>query len=402
MPESPCVLFVDDEPHLLAGLRRGLHASGIGWQMRFAESGSQALELMAEGECDALITDMRMPGMDGARLLAEVQQRHPGVVRIVLSGEAERGSVLTAAPSAHQFLAKPCDIDTVVAVVNRALAVRRTLTDPSLRELIGGIGHLPSLPAVYEELTTAMDRLDCTVETVAGILTKDVATCVELLKLTNSAFFGIPRHIETVAQAVSMLGLDTIQALVVTGAAFRADQDAPGLRPADIERRALLRAAMTRRIGIAEGWSVPDTRTVALTALLLDVGALVLARGRPDEFARFTATLDDDPSLRADPVRSAAAEREHYGCSTTEASAYLLGLWGFSERLVHLVAGQPAVGPGANTTELVVTLVSGRVLGTGTPEYLRDGGVDPEQLHQWNKICDEVLAAGEADLEPAL
>jgi HD-like signal output (HDOD) protein len=403
MPQRPCVLFVDDEPHLLAGLRRGLHAQGVRWCVHFAESGDRALEILATEPCDAVVSDMRMPGMDGAALLTRVQQLYPGAVRIVLSGEADRDAVLVAAAATHQFLAKPCELDTIVAVVDRALAVRQTLADPSLQQLIGGISHLPTLPAVYHELTSAMGRADCTVDTVASILAKDVATCVEVLKLTNSAFFGIPRRIETVAQAVSMLGLDTIQALVVTGTAFRAGSDVPGFEPAVLQRQALQRAVTIRRIGAGEGWSPSEITSVGLASMLLDVGALVLAGGRSEEFARFTTAVRQDPALRADPATRVQAERTHFGCSVPEASAYLLGLWGFSQRVVHLVAGQPAdaASVGVTPVELAVTWVNHRVRAPDpTPLPAFEEALGPERLPRWATICDDVLSIDDADLEP--
>ena len=91
------VLFVDDEPHLLAGLRRSLHTRGVGWQISFAASGAEALDLMTAEPCDAVISDMRMPGMDGAQLLDRIRRAHPGTARFVLSGEADRDAVLASA-----------------------------------------------------------------------------------------------------------------------------------------------------------------------------------------------------------------------------------------------------------------------------------------------------------------
>src|SRR5690242_17591571 len=94
------VLFVDDEPHLLAGLRRMLRPQRHRWDVWFAESGPAALEVMSRGGVDAIVSDMRMPGMDGAALLAEVQRLYPSTARIVLSGQADRTSVLSVLRSA--------------------------------------------------------------------------------------------------------------------------------------------------------------------------------------------------------------------------------------------------------------------------------------------------------------
>lgn len=407
------VLFVDDEPHLLAGLRRSLHTLGVGWQMRFAESGPQALEVLGSEPIDAVVSDMRMPGMDGAHLLTQVQRLHPGTVRIVLSGEAERSAVLAAAAAAHQFLAKPCDSEAIVAVVERALDLRRTLADPALRELMGGITHLPMLPSVFHELLAATERLDCTVHTVAGILSRDTATCAEVLKLTNSAFFGIPRRIESVDQAVAMLGLETIKALVVTGTAFRPAPDLPPAIGRALQHQALQRTTVIRRIAAQEGWPPAEVTAVALAGMLLEVGALVLARGRPEQ----TRELETEARAQApgrhllEPVPRRALERRHYGCSVPEASAYLLGLWGFSPHVVHLVASQPVpvTTPGATPSEVLITVADGAVSCPSAPppdsvagEHDDRAGapvVCADRLAQWHIACRDLLSAESSEAE---
>ena len=89
------MVFVDDEPYVLQALGRLLRPMRAEWHMEFAPSAPAALEILARGPFDAVVTDMRMPGMDGAELLDEVKRRHPHVVRIVLSGPG--GSGLRAA-----------------------------------------------------------------------------------------------------------------------------------------------------------------------------------------------------------------------------------------------------------------------------------------------------------------
>src|SRR5678816_1149827 len=74
---------------------------------------------------DVVITDMRMPGMDGAELLRHIQRDFPAAARIVLSGQAERESIMRALPVTHQFLHKPCDGDTLRAVIEQTHALHK-------------------------------------------------------------------------------------------------------------------------------------------------------------------------------------------------------------------------------------------------------------------------------------
>jgi DNA-binding NarL/FixJ family response regulator len=127
------ILFVDDEPNLLMGLKRSLRPMRKLWEMEFVPSGDEALRLMSLREFDAVVTDMRMPGMSGADLLNTIQEQWPGTVRIVLSDQADRETVMQAIAPAHQFLAKPCDPEQLRSVLENTLALTDLLQNTSLK-----------------------------------------------------------------------------------------------------------------------------------------------------------------------------------------------------------------------------------------------------------------------------
>ena len=101
------LLFVDDDPAVLQGLRRMLRVMADEWEMSFAESGQQALQMMKKVPVDMVVSDMRMPGMDGAQLLKEVKNNFPGTIRIILSGYVDETAIIRSSGSVHQFLSKP-------------------------------------------------------------------------------------------------------------------------------------------------------------------------------------------------------------------------------------------------------------------------------------------------------
>ena len=397
-PVREQVVFVDDEPHLLAGLRRMLHTERKNWDMTFVSSAAEALELFERQPVDAIVSDMRMPGMDGAQLLAHVQRNFPSTARIILSGQADRTSVIVAIRSAQQFLAKPCDAATLTGAITRALDVRRMLADPALRELIGGVISLPSLPTVYHDLVEAMDSPEIDLSAVARILSSDVATSAEVLKLVNSAFFGLPREISTVEAAVSLLGLDNIQALVLTGSVFRMDDAlARIVNVEELRDVALRRAAIGRAIAMREGWPQHERNLAVLACMLRDVGALVLAEGMPAAAADLAQAIAAEEST--DPITRARLEALSYGCTIPQASAHLLGLWGFAAAMVHAVATQPLTDawPGSSRTEYVVNFAHLRACDpleqVTTAEV--DDYFDTARMLAWNGIADEVLAEAE-------
>src|SRR5207249_4909272 len=118
-----------------------------------------ALELMLTDPVDVVVSDFRMPGMSGGKLLTEVRRHYPDTARLILSGHTEEKDLTTVVSLAHQFLTKPCPPDELVLVVERALRLRRDLDGEGVRANISGIGMLPSPPSTLHEHARDTARL---------------------------------------------------------------------------------------------------------------------------------------------------------------------------------------------------------------------------------------------------
>jgi DNA-binding NtrC family response regulator len=154
---KPKVLFVDDEPRILDGLRRSLRAKRGEWDMSFAPGGEPALEVLAGAPHDVIVSDMRMPGMDGAELLTRVSTLYPEVARVVLSGQAEAEAAIPAffgrAPknmeldSCSSFAVRP--VSRATAFGNRpasqSCSVRAALSSATCS---GSVGNARAVPAI--------------------------------------------------------------------------------------------------------------------------------------------------------------------------------------------------------------------------------------------------------------
>ena len=106
MPEKQRILFVDDDPMVLRGLRRTLDTMRNEWDMSFAGGGPEAVDVLAQEPFDVIVSDMRMPGMTGVELLEHVREHYPQMVRIALSGQSSKESVLRSVGPIHQYLPK--------------------------------------------------------------------------------------------------------------------------------------------------------------------------------------------------------------------------------------------------------------------------------------------------------
>jgi HD-like signal output (HDOD) protein/ActR/RegA family two-component response regulator len=328
------ILFVDDEPMLLTGLQRSLRPMRSEWDMVFAAGGAEALAAIDQQTFDIIVTDMRMPGMDGAQLLEEVKKRSPQTLRMVLSGQSDRETILRSVNPAHQFISKPCEGGELKSRLIRAFALKDLLQNPGLRELVTKLDCLPSLPHVYLQLNEELGRPDPLLSRIDELIGADMAMTAKVLKLVNSAFFGLPCEISRASHAVKLLGLDTLRALVLSAHVFEIFESHL-LTTEDVQRisdHCLAVSNAARKIALLEH---ADQRTLdeSFTAgLLHDAGKLILASALGEQYGKVL-----EYSGKAD-VGLYAAERELLGCCHGQVAAYLFGAWGLPGTIVEAVA----------------------------------------------------------------
>jgi putative nucleotidyltransferase with HDIG domain len=328
------VLFVDDDKNLLMGLQRSLRSMRSEWEMAFVGSGDEALEAMDQLPFDMLVTDMRMPGMSGAELLEKVKERFPQTVRIILSGHADRDSIVRASASAHQMLSKPFDPEKLKLQLSRTVALTSYLQNSSLKKFVSRMKCIPSLPSNYHEVILELRSEDPSPARIGSIIGRDLGMTSKILQLVNSAVSGISVEISEPTQAVMLLGLDTIQAMVLSVSIFSAF-DLSTLRTGEAEqlwRHSLSISKLSRSIAQAHGVDGSALDPYQSAGLLHDIGKLMMASADPK---RYRAVLDHTVAHGAELW---LAEREVFGCSHAEIGAYLLGIWGLPAAIVEAVA----------------------------------------------------------------
>lgn len=328
------ILFVDDEPNVLNGLKRVLRGLGDRYEMHFTDSGTMALAIMRARPFDIVVADMRMPGMDGAQLLLEVRRHYPRTVRIILSGDFTPVSMLKSVKPAHQYLAKPCEAAKMVTVLERASLLSDFLRQEELAELVCQMEGLPAMTDGHELLVAELDAEEPSLSKIAEIIGRDMGMAATILKVVNSAFFGLGRRVHSLFDAVSLLGLDVVKALVVSARVFAVfeRQSLPGLSFAYLWRHCLNTAGVSKAIAQAEDASRNFLDEAYIGGLLHDLGKLVLVSLQAE---RYHQVLE---RVRADNVLIWQAERDILGATHSEVGAYLTGLWGFSDGIVHALA----------------------------------------------------------------
>lgn len=362
------VLFVDDEPSILEGLRRMLHRCCAGWDLRFERDSGAAAMLLKEREVDVLVTDMRMPGMDGAALLEAAKLHSPGTVRIVLSGHTDPATAVRVVSLAHQFLAKPCDPQRLLTAIGRTCRVRDRLESQFVRDALSALDGLPVIPTVYQELRVCLADGNANLDAIANILRNDGGLCAKILQLVNSSFFGLSRAVQSLSEAIAYLGTATLESVVLSAGILSQLADQNCVQQLEREQRhallvtEFLHALLDRDEGI-------NAREAFMAGMMHDIARLV-------------------PALNADPTQSTHELPDH-----GLLSAYLLELWGAPFSVVEAVAfhHKPSVlGPEPGTLlcgKLHIADILAREIApvhdTGDAE-----GIDAEFLQQQNFAPD--------------
>lgn len=352
------VMFVDDESRVLSGIERALIMQDTEWECRFASSGHEALTLLEEIPADVVVSDMRMPFMDGAEFLTQVRNRWPGTIRIILSGYSEPDATLRMLDVAHRFVSKPCDSSVLLTMVGSALTLRDMFQDPAVIEIVGRISRLPAAPKVFTEVNRLIASPTSDTRHIAALLGSDPALSAKIMQLANSAYFARGNHIHDIGSAITHLGLEQVKLLVLASQIFADAATDPYVE--QLQGHALLASTLAARLSNRQG--------VESTAALLARIALLIPEMR--KTACTTTTRGNIPLHAA-------------------VGAYLLALWGLPIDIVEAVAHhvQPALSLDQHfgvigTVHVAVALANNVVPNT---DYLDHTGV-LDQLPLWQAM----------------
>lgn len=394
------LIFVDDEPFILEGLRRSLRSMRSQWTMEFASSAAEALEMMSHASFDVVVTDMRMPGMDGAQLLREVRNRYPQTVRIVLSGQSSREALLRSISPSHQFLSKPCDVEELKARVAKAFVLYDLLENATIKGLISQLSSVPTLPVIYKEIAKEIESREPSAGRIGALISKDPAMTAKILQLANSALLGVRSRISNASQAVSLIGLDMIRALVISAHIFT-QFEARQMEEMSISRlwkHSLATASVGQAIARAEHASREIVDDSFTAGLLHDIGKMILASIMPE---KYKAVLQ---RVAKESLPVSQAEYQAFSCTHAEVGAYLIGIWGLPHAIVEAVAlhGCPSKSPTGTFSVLTAVHAADVMVSVGEFSHIpMEQPLDRQHLEalgladheaKWRQICEQTLA----------
>ncbi|MEG3191357.1 HDOD domain-containing protein [Lysobacter sp. D1-1-M9] len=365
------IVIVGEEGGRANEFEQALADFGLGWDVRWLPDAAAALALPNDRPVDVVVCDLRVGNQQGPALLAQMRAHHSDAVRILLVDEGQGADLSQALEVAHRLLRKPLDAGELIEAVESVIELRELLDNEQLKQAIGRIGSLPPPPRLYVELTRLMQDPESSSAQIGEVLSQDPVIAAKVLRLCNSAYFSAGRVVTDVRAAVTRLGLQTIQRLVLATEAFSGSGVVNG-----IDREAMQdRALRTSRLA-AQLLGGPSAELAATAGLLAEVGMLL-------------------PGVRIpgrEPEHADTGDGPHYA----EAGAYLLGLWGLPMPIVEAVASHHEPSRMRMSGFWVggaVHVASALVCDTPVDEnYLRAVGLI-DRLPRWRSMAEELAEA---------
>lgn len=373
------ILLVDGDGLLLQATRRAFWKRHRNWEVLLAQTGMEALQVLARDPVDIVISDMTLPDMEGAELIHQVREVQPGAVRIALADHAMAEWSGKMEGDLHRLFIKPVEPAFLIGAVESLDIEDDEASVRAVRAFVGGLGRIPSLPSLYSELVALLQREDAGMSEVARLVRRDLGVASQVLKLANSVHCASDRPVLEIGQAVAMLGVDSLRSLVL----FRgliSGFDSPSPQGLDLEKlwfHSFQVATGVRKLTVLEG----EARLADLAfsiGLLHDIGLVVLAT---DPSGRYRSVLELAQSSR---VPLAVLEHDTYGVDHAQVGAHLLNLWGLPPAFCRPVRehhAPPAGGEGFPLSA-ALHLADARHGGGATAGVFADGrwGLHPNVL----------------------
>ncbi len=394
------ILFVDDEPMVLKGLQRSLRKMRNEWEMRFTSSSKEALDILGAEPFEVIVSDLRMPEMDGIQLLAEVKQKHPQVVRIILSGQVEQETTFKSVRLAHQSLSKPCDADILKHALNKLFTIRNLLEDESIKRIVSQIETLPSLPEVYTAVIRELQSPDPSVQKVGEIISTDLAMTAKILQIVNSAFFGLVRKISNPKEAVMLLGTEAIKALVLSVKIFSEfnHKKFAWFNFDDLFNHSISVSMFAQTIAKAEHLDQHLVNNSLMAGMFHDLGKLILVTNFQKQYQKILI------EVRENKLNLWELENNMFGTSHAEVGAYLMGLWGLDYPVIEAIAfhHRPGKSP-SKSTGLLTAVHFGDAFDRLKNDENGDGGLKQldrvyienlgvsDRINDWQIVCKELV-----------
>lgn len=313
------ILLVDDEVQVLKALMRAFLDTE--YEVYSAEGGKEALEMLEKEDFDLVISDMRMPNMDGYQFLWEVKGRYPKILRVILSGYADEEIVFKALQRniAKLYIFKPWENEKLIKLVDQIFDTEELLKSSNLLALITNVEELPTIKVNYQRILSCIDG-NIEIADISRLIEQDQSIATKLLHIANSAYYGIKTG--SVKQAVTYLGLSNVRNLVLSTSILDAFNQ--NSMPDGTAKNLWTHAFVTNKIlcFLYEQFlnkKLPETSMSA--GLLHNIGTVLLLNIFKTRYLQCVKTAEKEQ------INIVEAEKAAFGIDHQETGGYLLKWW---------------------------------------------------------------------------
>lgn len=389
------ILFVDDEQNILKSIRRNFILSDM--EVFTADSPKKAFSIIEENNIDIIISDVKMPEMNGIEFLTIVKEKFPDINRVILSGFVERESVLKAINTgvAFDYFTKPWDNEILHQKIKHILSIRDMLKNDDIRKLVNGIDELPRLPEVSRKFSLALEK-DESIHVIGDIISEDVSLTAKILQIVNSAFYS-GEKVSSIERAVSIIGLNSMKNIILTSSFMedsKLSSESKLYLAKEINKTLRLNKIFVRLYELKYKSKKPEE--YMSLGLLYNIGRLIILKCFPE---RYKATINKMEKNKKLDFYQAEVELGYSGISHTEIGAYFLDLWNFSGICIETALFHHNIDHANSEIKPILKMLrmSEKIIKTLSQDY--EKMVMNQSVEEWKSsgIVDLIVLGGELD-----
>lgn len=316
-----------------------LQQTNRNWDIFCMDDAETLMSRLEISHYDAVLISSSVKDYTEISLLRRIQKKHPDILRFQLGNKLETPKELAQKLElAHRIFPKSSDINAIAQTIEYLLKITRLVNRPTLKRVISQKNKLPAAPVIFNELTQELSSDTTNAKKIASIVEQDPALSAKIIQMVNSSYFGLPRQISQISEAVSIIGIRMLRGLVLssqTSNIYPAHKNWKYFSFEKINQRSLLVARLAHDICKDAGVNKVISEQAFLGGLLHDIGILVMASQDPAAYLKVLQYAVKEEK----PIHT--AEKKICGVYHGEVGAALMALWNIPVLSVEAILLHP-------------------------------------------------------------
>ncbi|MCW8887071.1 MAG: HDOD domain-containing protein, partial [Motiliproteus sp.] len=195
-----------------------IHATGRDWNVLRVDSSAEMVAYLKETSFQAVVVVSTGRIQADNDCFLNTMSLQPGAVRIMLPGVPVSNTQMSyALDMVHRIFPDPGKLEYVASNIEYLIKVNRLVNKQKTRDYVLSLGQLPSPPMIYHKLSATLSSDRSNASHISAIIEQDPALAAKVLKMVNSAYFGLGRQISNIKEAVTLLGIRMLRGLSISG-----------------------------------------------------------------------------------------------------------------------------------------------------------------------------------------